>query len=61
MNRLPVVSTIFLPLTLLSGVYGMNVNAMPEIEWVHGYAMFWVISALITVSLTILLHRMRLL
>ena len=61
MNRLPVVSTIFLPLTLLSGVYGMNVNAMPEIEWVHGHAFFWVISALITVSLTILLHRMRLL
>ncbi|MEX0669910.1 MAG: CorA family divalent cation transporter [Pirellulales bacterium] len=61
MNRLAVVSTIFLPLTFLCGVYGMNFNAMPEIEWVHGYAMFWVISAVITVSLTILLRRMRLL
>ena len=40
MNRLPVVSTIFLSLTVLSGVYGMNVNAMPEIEWAHGYAIF---------------------
>ena len=61
MNRLAVVSTIFLPLTFLCGVYGMNFSAMPETEWAHGYKMFWVISAVITISLTIVLRRARLL
>jgi magnesium transporter len=61
MNRLAVVSTIFLPLTFLCGVYGMNFEAMPETTWPHGYKMFWVISAGITIGLTILLRRARLL
>ena len=61
MNRLAVVSTIFLPLTFLCGVYGMNFEVMPELEWRHSYAMFWVVSAIITVTLTIVLKRARLL
>lgn len=61
MNRLAVVSTIFLPLTFLCGVYGMNFEVMPELEWRHSYAMFWVVSAIITVTLTIVLRRARLL
>jgi len=61
MNRLAVVSTIFLPLTFLCGVYGMNFEVMPETEWVHGYKMFWIVSAIITVTLTLVLRRARLL
>jgi len=61
MNRLAVVSTIFLPLTFLCGVYGMNFEVMPELEWRHSYTMFWVVSAIITVTLTIALRRARLL
>jgi magnesium transporter len=61
MNRLAVVSTIFLPLTFLCGVYGMNFEVMPELEWQHSYAMFWVVSAIITITLTIVLKRARLL
>lgn len=61
MNRLAVVSTIFLPLTFLCGVYGMNFELMPETEWVHGYKMFWIVSAIITATLTIVLKRARLL
>jgi Mg2+ and Co2+ transporter CorA len=34
---------------------------MPELEWQHSYAMFWVVSAIITVTLTIVLKRARLL
>ena len=61
MNRLAVVSTIFLPLTFLCGVYGMNFEVLPETRWTHGYAYFWVLSAVITVALVILLRRLRLL
>lgn len=61
MNRLAVVSTIFLPLTFLCGVYGMNFEVMPETEWVHGYKMFWIVSAFITVTLTFVLRKARLL
>jgi magnesium transporter len=61
MNRLAVVSTIFLPLTFLCGVYGMNFEIMPEVEWENGYIYFWILSAVITVTLVILLRRARLL
>jgi magnesium transporter len=61
MNRLAVVSTIFLPLTFLCGVYGMNFEGIPELAWTHGYKFFWALSALITVGLVLVLRRARLL
>lgn len=41
MKRLTVVSTIFIPLTFLAGVWGMNFNFMPELNWKHGYLFAW--------------------
>jgi magnesium/cobalt transport protein CorA len=61
MNRLAVVSTIFLPLTFICGIYGMNFQAMPEIDWAHGYVYFWVLSACITAVVFAFLRRARLL
>ena len=61
MNRLAVVSTIFLPLTFICGVYGMNFEAMPEFDWPHGYIYFWVLSAGITAGVFVFLRRSRLL
>lgn len=61
MNRLAVVSTIFLPLTFLCGVYGMNFTAIPETSWEYGYLYFWGISGLITAVLVWFLRRSRLL
>ncbi len=37
MSILTVVTTIFLPLTLIAGWYGMNFPGMPEFEWKYGY------------------------
>lgn len=37
MKTLTVVATIFMPLTLISGIYGMNFRYMPELEWRLGY------------------------
>lgn len=41
MKRLTVVSTIFIPLTFLVGVWGMNFKAMPELDWRYGYGIAW--------------------
>ena len=37
MNLLTVVTTVFLPLTLVAGWYGMNFYNMPELNWKYGY------------------------
>lgn len=37
MMVLTVISTIFIPLTFISGVYGMNFDYMPELRWKYGY------------------------
>lgn len=61
MNRLTVVSVIFLPLTFLCGIWGMNFEVMPETEWEYGYAVFWGAVALVTGGLLWLMRRNRLL
>lgn len=40
---LTIIGTIFIPLTFLAGVYGMNFKYFPELEWHWGYGMFWVV------------------
>ncbi|MCY8507953.1 CorA family divalent cation transporter, partial [Bacillus atrophaeus] len=37
MMTLTIVSTIFIPLTFIAGVYGMNFDNMPELHWKYGY------------------------
>lgn len=49
MSILTVVTTIFLPLTLIAGWYGMNFPGMPEFEWKYGYPAVIIISILIIV------------
>lgn len=41
MQRLTIISTVFLPLTFLAGVYGMNFEYMPELNWRYGYFIIW--------------------
>ncbi len=50
MRVLTVVSTFFIPLTFVAGVYGMNFNTdsrwnMPELHWKFGYLFFWGVCA----------------
>jgi magnesium transporter len=61
MKRLTAVSIIFLPLTFLCGVYGMNFRGIPEIEWEHGYAFFWLFSAVLVAGLAWMMRRARML
>lgn len=41
MSFLTVIATIFIPLTFLVGVWGMNFKYMPELEWQYGYLFAW--------------------
>lgn len=48
MKVLTIFSTIFIPLTFLVGIYGMNFINMPEVKWEYGYISFWIVSLIIT-------------
>lgn len=54
---LTVISTIFVPLTFLAGVYGMNFKFLPELEWRWGYLSFWIVSIAVVISLLAFLRR----
>jgi magnesium transporter len=52
MKQLTAVATIFMPLTLISGIYGMNFRHMPELEWPFGYFAVLGIMGLIALGMT---------
>jgi magnesium transporter len=51
MKVLTIIATIFMPLTFLAGIYGMNFKYFPELEWRWSYPVFWLVSLLISVSM----------
>lgn len=56
---LTIFSTIFIPLTFLAGVYGMNFRYFPEIEWPFGYAFFWLVSGTVAAIMLVYFRRKR--
>lgn len=54
---LTIISTIFVPLTFLAGVYGMNFHYFPELAWKWGYLCFWIVSVVVVISLIAFLRR----
>jgi magnesium transporter len=46
-RMLTIISTIFIPLTFIVGVYGMNFDYLPELDWKYGYFLVWGIMILI--------------
>lgn len=57
MKVLTVISTIFIPLTFITGIFGMNFKYMPELEWHSGY--YEVLAAMLVVALLMLLYFKR--
>ena len=59
MTLLTVITTIFMPLTLIAGWYGMNFRYMPELEWRFGYPAVFVLSVAVIVCCLILFKRKK--
>ncbi|MGB7290631.1 MAG: CorA family divalent cation transporter [Thermodesulfobacteriota bacterium] len=57
-NRLTIISLIFLPITFLAGVYGMNFDFLPELKWKYSYYVFWSIVFLLVTS-SLLFFKLR--
>jgi magnesium transporter len=59
MKVLTIIATIFMPLTFLAGVYGMNFKYMPELEWRWGYPAIWTVMVIIGVSMLIYFKKKK--
>jgi magnesium transporter len=59
MKVLTVISTIFIPITFLVGVYGMNFLHMPELKWRLGYAFVWVLIVATVVTMLNFFRRKK--
>jgi magnesium transporter len=59
MKVLTIIATVFMPLTFLAGVYGMNFKYMPELDWRWGYMALWGVMIVIAIFMLIYFRRKR--
>ncbi len=57
MKVLTIISTIFIPLTFIAGVYGMNFQYMPELDWRYGYPAVWGLMLMIVLGMFVFFKR----
>ena len=59
MKVLTIIATIFIPLTFVAGIYGMNFKYMPELEWKWGYFIVLIIMAVAAAAMLIYFRRKK--
>ena len=59
MKVLTIIATIFIPLTFIAGVYGMNFKGMPELEWKWGYPIVLIVMAVVAAVMLIYFKRKK--
>jgi len=57
MKVLTIIATIFIPLTFLAGVYGMNFQHMPELGWSWAYPVVWLVMLVVAALMVIYFRR----
>jgi magnesium transporter len=59
MKTLTIFAAIFMPLTFIAGIYGMNFIRMPELEWYWGYPLVLVVMVLVALAMTLYMKRKK--
>ncbi|MCE5329766.1 magnesium/cobalt transporter CorA [bacterium] len=59
MKILTIISTIFIPITFIASIYGMNFRFMPEISWKWSYPVIWVIIIAVIIYMVIYFKRKK--
>jgi magnesium transporter len=59
MKVLTVMASIFIPLTFIVGIYGMNFDNMPELHWENGYYMVWGLMIILLILMLIYFKKKR--
>ena len=59
MKMLTIIATVFIPLTFITGVYGMNFRYMPELHWRWAYPAVWGVMALVAGALILYFRRKK--
>jgi magnesium transporter len=59
MKVLTIIATIFMPLTFIAGVYGMNFRYMPELGWPWGYALALLLMAAVAGGMLLFFRRKK--
>jgi len=59
MKILTIIATLFIPMTFIAGVYGMNFENMPEVHWKWGYPFAWVIMIIMAVLMILYFKRKK--
>ena len=59
MKVLTIIATIFIPLSFIVGVYGMNFSYMPELQWKWGYFMVWGVIISVVVGMLTYFYKKK--
>jgi magnesium transporter len=59
MKVLTIIATLFMPLTFLAGVYGMNFEHMPELKWQYGYFTLWGVMIVIAMAMLVYFRKKK--
>jgi len=59
MKVLTIIATIFIPLTFVAGIYGMNFRFMPELGWKWGYPAVWLVLIVLAVGMILFFKKKK--
>ena len=59
MKVLTIIATLFIPLTFVVGIYGMNFQYMPELEWIWGYPVVLSVMLIIVIAMLVFFRRKK--
>jgi magnesium transporter len=59
MKTLTIFAALFIPLTFIAGIYGMNFEVIPELKWKYGYIFFWLLVVFVGGGLFIYFRKRK--